>query len=98
MPECHALSRLDTLTTPGGVTQSFGYDSDERLSTWTDVFGSGSIAYSGRTRRVTSVSRAGGLLTASFAYTAAADLFKLAQIKHETSSGGSSTISQFDYT
>ncbi len=39
--ECHARSRLDTLITPGAVTQSFGYDSDERLSTWTDVFGSG---------------------------------------------------------
>jgi RHS repeat-associated protein len=90
-----ALSRLDTLTTPGSVTQSFHYDSDERLDTWTDVFGSGSIAYSGRTQRVTGVSRAGGLLSTSFAYTAAGDLFKLAQIKHET---GSSVISQFDYT
>lgn len=45
------------------------------------------------------MSRAGGLLTTSFAYTASSDLFKLAQIKHETSSGGgSSVISQFDYT
>lgn len=89
------LGRIDEITTPGSITQSFTFDSDERLSAWTDVFGSGSITYSGRTSRATNISRAGGLLSTSFAYTAASDLFKLAQIKHET---GSTTISQFDYT
>lgn len=92
------LSRIDEITTPGGITQTFTFDSDERLSTWTDVFGSGSITYSGRTSRVTNVSRAGGLLNTSFAYTAANDLFKLAQIKHETTGGSGSVISQFDYS
>jgi RHS repeat-associated protein len=92
------LGRVDEITTPGSITQSFTFDSDERLSAWSDVFGSGSITYSGRTDRVTNVSRAGGLLSTSFAYTAASDLFKLAQIKHEDTSGGGSVISQFDYT
>jgi YD repeat-containing protein len=92
------LSRIDEITTPGSITQSFTFDSDERLSAWSDVFGSGSITYSGRTDRVTNVSRAGGLLSTSFNYTAASDLFKLAQIKHEDTSGGGSVISQFDYT
>lgn len=90
-----AFARVNGITTPGGITQSFAFDSDERLSTWTDVFGDVNITYSGRTSRVTNISRAGGLLSTSFAYTAANDLFKLAQIKHET---GSSMISQFDYT
>jgi RHS repeat-associated protein len=92
------LSRIDEITTPGSITQSFTFDSDERLSAWSDVFGSGSITYSGRTNRVTNISRAGGLLSSSFTYTAASDLFKLAQIKHEDTSGGGSVISQFDYT
>lgn len=90
-----ALSRVNSITTPGSITQSFTFDSDDRLSTWTDVFGSGSMTYSGHTQRVTNISRAGGLLTTSFAYTAASDLFKLTQIKHESSS---TTVSQFDYT
>lgn len=88
-------SRVNSITTPGSITQSFTYDSDKRLSTWTDVFGSGSMTYDGRTGRVTSVSRAGGMLSSSYAYTASSDLFKLSQIKHQT---GSSVISQFDYT
>lgn len=88
-------SRISTITTPGSITQSFTYDSDKRLSTWTDIFGSGSMTYSGRTGRVTGISRAGGTLTSSYAYTASSDLFKLSQIKHQT---GSSVISQFDYT
>lgn len=88
-------SRISTITTPGSITQSFTYDSDKRLSTWTDVFGSGSMTYSGRTSRVTNVSRAGGMLSTDYAYTASSDLFKLSQIKHQT---GGSVISQFDYT
>jgi hypothetical protein len=55
----------------------------------------GSMTYSGHTGRVLGVSRAGGLLTTSLAYTAVSDLQKLAQIKHES---GSTVVSQFDYT
>ena len=90
-----SLSRVNSITTPGTITQSFTFDSDKRLSTWTDVFGSGSMTYDGRTSRVTNVSRASGVLNTSYAYTAASDLFKLAQIKHQT---GGSAVSQFDYT
>lgn len=89
------FSRVDEITTPGGITQSFIFDSDQRLSSWVDVFGSGNISYAGRTKRVLGISRAGGLLTTSFSYTAGSDMFKLAQIKHEI---GSSLASQFDYT
>lgn len=89
------LSRVNSITTPGSISQSFTFDSDKRLSAWTSVLGSGSITYDGRTSRVTNISRAGGTLSTSYAYTAASDLFKLSQIKHET---GSSVISQFDYT
>ena len=90
-----ALSRVNSITTPGSITQSYTYDSDKRLSTWTDVFGSGSMTYDGRTSRVTNVSRASGVLSTSYAYSAASDLFKLSQIKHQT---GGSAVSQFDYT
>lgn len=89
------FSRIDSITTPGSVTQSFSYDNDERLSGWTDIFGDNIIAYSGRTSRVTGISRAGGLIDTSFSYEGVEGLFKLEQIKHES---GGSLVSQFDYT
>lgn len=87
--------RVNVTTTPGGVTQNFNFDSKNRLSSWSDVFGDGNVSYAGSTRRVTDISRAGGLISTSLNYTVASDLFKLAQIKHQSNS---TLISKFDYT
>lgn len=89
-----AASRLATRTNPGG-TDTYAYDADDRLSSWTDAFGDGAATYQGHTGRVASLSRAGGLISTTMAYTAVNDLSKIAQIQHSISG---SVLSQFDYT